>query len=72
MALLNGGASDALRALAESRSDAQAIALSRDIDLAIVNELWHRADMCLHRTPGDDDTVFSAAAEVASLLYAAA
>ena len=71
MALLNGGASEALQALAASESEGETVATSRGIDPATVNELWQRADACLRQTP-EDDAVFSTAAEAASLLYAAA
>jgi hypothetical protein len=72
MSLLNGGSSDASRALAASEPEAEAIAASRGIDCATVRQLWDRADVCLRETPGDDDAVFSRAAELASLLYTAA
>ncbi|MGA9762390.1 MAG: hypothetical protein WBQ14_08210 [Gaiellaceae bacterium] len=71
MGLLNGGASDASRALAASESEAEAVAVSRGIDCATVRGLWERADVCLRETPRDDDAVFSRAAELASLLYTA-
>jgi hypothetical protein len=71
MAMLNGGASDALRALDAAAPEAEGIALARGIDTSVLNELWERAGARLREVPGPDG-VFEAAAEAASLLYTAA
>jgi hypothetical protein len=69
--LLNGGAHDALHALSRSSADAEAAANERGLDTAAVAALWQRADARLRATP-PADAVFAAAADAASLLYAAA
>ena len=71
MAMLNGGASDALEALTAAAPESEAIAQARDIDISVVHELWERADARLRAVP-EPDAVFLAAAEAASLLYTAA
>jgi hypothetical protein len=71
MAMLNGGASDALSALNAAAPEVQIVARTRDIDVAVVNELWERAEARLREAP-EPDAVFEAAAEAASLLYVAA
>jgi hypothetical protein len=70
VALLNGGASDALRALEDAAPEMKAVAQSRSIDALAMNELWERAEGRLRDVP--EDAVFDAAAEAASLLYTAA
>jgi hypothetical protein len=70
MALLNGGASDALRALDESASETETVARARGIEVSTMNDLWARAGSRLREVPADD--VFAAAADAASLLYTAA
>lgn len=71
MELLNGGASDALRALETSAPETSAMAESRGLDPAAVSALWERATLLLQDAP-EPDAVFSAAAEAATLLYTAA
>lgn len=70
-AILNGGAYDALEALAAAAAETGAVAAARGIELSVMNELWARADACLREIPQGDD-VYPAAAEAASLLYMAA
>ena len=71
MAILNGGASDALRALDAAAPEVEGMAAARHIDAAAMNELWERAGARLREIP-DSDAVYEAAAEAASLLYTAA
>jgi hypothetical protein len=67
--LLNGGAADALRALAAITPDS--VATLHGIEITEVRALWDRAGARLRETPGSDQ-LFPAAAEAATLLYAAA
>lgn len=69
--LLNGGAVDALSALEASAPDAEAVASARGIEQSDVSALWDRAGTRLRALPGSND-LFPAAAEAATLLYAAA
>lgn len=69
--MLNGGATDALGALAASAPEAEAVASSRGVEQATVKALWERADTRLRDLPGPDE-LFAAAADAATLLYAAA
>ncbi len=69
--MLNGGASDALEALEAAASETAEVARARDIDAAVIDELWARADARLRDVP-EQDAIYPAAAEAASLLYAAA
>ena len=69
--LLNGGAAEALRALSHSSTEIEEIARARGIEISAVNELWERASQRLRDVP-DEEEVFPAAAEAASLLYTAA
>ena len=69
--ILNGGAVDALSALAASAQQAEAAASARGIELATVSALWERAGIRLRELP-DANEMFPAAAEAATLLYAAA
>lgn len=70
-AMLNGGASDALRALEEAAPETEAVARARCIDSSALDDLWQRAGDRLRDVP-EPDAVFEAAAEAASLLYTAA
>jgi hypothetical protein len=67
--LLNGGAAEALRALDALAPDS--VATLRGIEVTEVKALWDRAGACLRQTPAPDE-LFPAAAEAATLLYAAA
>jgi hypothetical protein len=69
--LLNGGAADALRALAATAAEAEEVARTRGIELDAVHELWARANACLQDVP-QLDGLYPAAAEAAALLYTAA
>jgi hypothetical protein len=69
--MLNGGASDALEALATAAPETKVVAQAREIDVSLVNELWERADARLRDVP-EPAAVYDAAAEAASLLYTAA
>lgn len=71
MAMLNGGASDALDALDVAAPEIGTVAHARNIDVSLVNRLWARADARLRDVP-QHDAVYPAAAEAASLLYTAA
>jgi hypothetical protein len=67
--LLNGGAAEALKAL--DAASPEAVASERGIDTSEVEALWARAGARLREVPGQDE-LFPAAAEAATLLYAAA
>jgi hypothetical protein len=67
--LLNGGAADALRALAAVAPEV--VASQRGIEVMEVKALWEQAAVRLRDVPAPDQ-LFPAAAEAASLLYAAA
>jgi len=69
--LLNGGAAEALRALEQCEAEANAAASSQGVEPSAVDALWERAGARLRNVPAQDD-LFPAAAEAASLLYAAA
>jgi hypothetical protein len=71
LAILNGGASDALDALEAAAPETAAAAEARGIEVAVMNELWSRADARLREVP-QGEAVYEAAAEAASLLYMAA
>jgi hypothetical protein len=71
MAMLNGGASDALEALEAAASETAEVARGRGIDGAALDELWARTDARLREVP-EQDAIYPAAAEAASLLYTAA
>jgi hypothetical protein len=72
--ILNGGAVDGLNALAASAQAAAAAASAHGIEPATVTALWARAEVRLRELPDADDAneMFPAAAEAATLLYAAA
>jgi hypothetical protein len=67
--LLNGGAAEALRVL--NSVPPEDVATARGFEVAEVKALWDRADARLREIPGPDE-LFPAAAEAATLLYAAA
>ncbi len=67
--LLNGGAADALHALDAIAPDS--VASLRGIEVTEVEALWDRAGARLRTMPAPAD-LFPAAAEAATLLYAAA
>ncbi len=69
--LLNGGATEGLRALAASESQARALATTRGLDVDTVRALWERAGARLREQP-EVDALYPAAAEAAALLYTAA
>jgi hypothetical protein len=69
--MLNGGASDALRALDDAAPQVEAVAQARAIDATVLSELWERAGARLRTVP-EPNAVFEAAAEAAWLLYTAA
>lgn len=68
--LLNGGAAEALRALDAAASEAMAPGRSGSVT-AEVRALWERAGTRLREVP-ESSQLFPAAAEAATLLYAAA
>lgn len=70
--LLNGGARDALRVLADSVQERDSTAIARGIDKATVSALWDRADALLRSTPSSEDELFPTAADAAVVLYGAA
>jgi hypothetical protein len=70
--LLNGGATDALRVLADSVEERDEAAAARGIDKATVSALWDRADALLRSAPSSEDELFPTAANAAVVLYGAA
>ena len=70
--LRNGGASDALRVLADSVEERDSTAMARGIDKATVSALWDRADALLRSAPSSDAELFPTAANAAVVLYGAA
>jgi hypothetical protein len=69
---VNGGATDALAALAASKDERDAIAASRGIDESVVSSLWERAGALLRESPERTGNLYRAAADAATLLYGAA
>lgn len=69
--LLNGGADEALQALEQCEAEANAAASSQGVEPSAVDALWERAGARLRKVP-EQDELYPAAAEAASLLYAAA
>jgi hypothetical protein len=69
--LLNGGAAEALQVLEQCEAEAAAAAASQGVESSAVDALWERAGARLQKLP-EQDELFPAAAEAASLLYAAA
>lgn len=69
--LLNGGAAKALQILEACTAKAKTAASDGGVEPAAVDALWERAGARLRKMP-EPDELFSAAAEAASLLYAAA
>ncbi|HEY3864544.1 MAG TPA: hypothetical protein VGL54_00485 [Solirubrobacteraceae bacterium] len=69
--IMNGGAVAGLNALAVSAQAAEAAASAHGIEPTTVTALWERAGVRLRELP-DANEMFPAAAEAATLLYAAA
>lgn len=69
--LLNGAASAGLHALDATAGEIAALASARGLDATSLEDLWSRAQHRLTEMPNPAD-VYEAAAEAATLLYAAA
>jgi hypothetical protein len=72
IAILNGGAAEALRALQASAPEARRVADAHGVSLDEVYSLWERATARLSALPQTPDDVFPIAGEAASLLYTVA